>query len=169
MSPDGPSAVSLQRGVAHCSTKAMRDPSVATDTMFMKRIRLLLIDPNVAVRKGLVMHFELEPDIEVIGQAAELASAMASIAVARPDVILLDVVASCLDGLEASIALARQTSAAPVVMLSLLDDCRTRQQTRACGVAAFVSKQDDVDRLLATIRRVAGSGDCTTTPQDRAA
>ncbi len=137
--------------------------------MRMERIRLLLIDPNDAVRKGLRMRLELEQDMEVIGDAAEVASAKAILVAGRPHVILLDVVASCLDGLDDSVALARQTSAASVVMLSLLDDCRTIRQSRAAGIAAFVSKQDGVDRLLQTIRCVAGSGDCTATPNGRVA
>ncbi len=115
------------------------------------------------------MRLSLESDLEVMGEAADVASAIALARVVRPDAIILDVVASCLDGLEATIELARRTSGAPVIMLSLLDDCRTAQQTIAAGAAAFVGKQESVDRLLETIRRVVGPGDARPSLSGRAA
>lgn len=153
--PSSPPKVSVRAAPAG---EAYRAGSGQT-TLVPAHIRLLIIDPDPSVRRGLRMRLALEPDLAVVGEASDVVMAQALAESVCPDVILLDTVASCLDGLSAATELARRTCSAPVVMLSLLDDCRTRYQTAAAGAAAFVGKHESVDRLLATIRHVAqGAG-----------
>lgn len=132
-------------------------------------IRVMIIDPNTSVRRGLTMRLALEPDLAVVGEASNVASAAPVIELVCPDVILLDTVASCLDGLSAAVELARRSGGARIVMLSLLDDCRTRQQSARAGAAAFVGKHESADCLLATIRSVADSDKTQLRPYDNAA
>jgi YesN/AraC family two-component response regulator len=65
-------------------------------------IRVLIADDQPMVRAGLRMILELEPDIDIAGEAADGNEAVAVAAATEPDVILMDVRMPNLDGLEAT-------------------------------------------------------------------
>ena len=72
----------------------MNAPGVGT-----KPIRLLLVDNQPAVRRGLRMRFALEPDLEVIGEAGDATEAISLAQTLGPDVVLMDVDMSGIDGI----------------------------------------------------------------------
>ncbi len=119
--------------------------------------RLLIVDPDATVRRGLQMRLELEPDLTVIGEAGDVASAVRLAEHTCPDVILLDHAIPGVDGIAATTRLTR-CGTGTVIVLSLNDDLRSREEARAAGVLAFVGKHEGVDLLLETIRR-ARSGE----------
>ena len=115
-------------------------------------IRLLLVDDQPAVRVGLAMQLALEPDMEVIGEAGDGASALALSQVLQPDVILMDLRMPDMDGLAAAAALRAIAPDSNVVILSLYDDAQSRRQASECGCRAFIGKQEPAEVLLTTIR-----------------
>jgi YesN/AraC family two-component response regulator len=64
--------------------------------------RVVLVDDQALVRGGLRALLEAEPDLEVVGEAADGAAAMEVIAAVRPDVVLMDIRMPGVDGLEAT-------------------------------------------------------------------
>lgn len=118
-----------------------------------RRIRVLLVDDEPMVRLGLKMRLDLEPDVEVVGEAADGASALAEAKVLRPDVVLMDVRMPAMDGVEATAALRRDLPGCAVVVLSLYDDDATRARARSAGAAGFVPKHRAEETLLAAVRR----------------
>jgi DNA-binding NarL/FixJ family response regulator len=64
-----------------------------------KPIRLLLVDNQPAVRRGLRVRFALEPDLEVIGEAGDATEAISLAQTLGPDVVLMDVDMSGIDGI----------------------------------------------------------------------
>lgn len=117
-------------------------------------IRLLLVDCQRAVRRGIRMRLALEPDLEVVGETGDAAEAVSLASALRPDVILLDVE---LPGVRGVAATERLRSVAPqtaMVVFTLRDDAATQEQVRAAG-AAFVAKHETEETLLAAIRAVA--------------
>ena len=117
--------------------------------------RLLLVDDQPAVRRGLKMRFALEPDLEVAGEAGNVTEAISLARALRPDVVLMDVELSDTDGVAATEALHAAVPESAVVILTLRDDVATQERARAAGVAAFVAKHQTEETLLAAIRRVA--------------
>lgn len=116
-------------------------------------IRLLLVDDEPAVRKGLRMQLELEPDLQVVGETGDGASALQMIRELRPEVVVLDVRMKGMDGLTLLEKLESLGSRRPaVVMLSLHDDAITRAHAFAAGARAFVGKHEPGETLLAAIR-----------------
>ena len=118
-------------------------------------IRLLLVDDQPAVRRGLGMRLHLEPDIQVVGEASTGKEALHMAQELAPDVVLMDVEMPDMDGIEATAALRMAASQSAVVILSIHDDGQTRSRAQAAGAVAFVEKRGAADQLLAAIRQAA--------------
>jgi DNA-binding NarL/FixJ family response regulator len=118
-------------------------------------IRLLLVDDEPAVRRGLKMRFALEPDFEVVGEAGSVAEAISLTQALRPDVILMDVEMAGMDGILAIATLHQAAPHSAVVIFTLYDDAAMRARAREAGAAALVAKHQTVETLLAAIRRAA--------------
>ncbi len=124
----------------------------------MKAIRILLVDDQPSVRRGLIMRLQLEPDITVVGEAADGATAVSAAFSLQPDVLVMDYEMPGMNGIEATQALAQAGNAAAVVMLSIHDDIATQRQAAVAGVRAFVAKHEPSEKLLAAIRDAARPG-----------
>ena len=119
-----------------------------------KTIRLLLVDDQPTVRRGLRIWLTLEPNIEVVGEASDGAEAISLTQALRPDVVLMDVEMPGMDGISAAAALRQIVPQSAVVILTLYDDAATRARAQEAGAAAFVAKHRMEETLLAEIRRV---------------
>ena len=120
-----------------------------------KPIRLLLVDDQPAVRRGLRMRFALEPDLEVVGEAGGVAEAISLARVLHPDVVLMDVEMPGVSGIAAIATLRRVAPHSTVVIFTLYDDAAMRARAREAGATAFVAKHQTEETLLAAIRRAA--------------
>lgn len=106
-----------------------------------RRTRLLLVDDHAIVRHGLRSILEREPDLEVVGEAADRATALPAVAAAAPDVVLLDIrLAAERDGLEVCSDITRGHPDVAVVMLTtfLHPDLLTEALRR--GASGYVLK-----------------------------
>ncbi len=130
-------------------------PQAAPQALLGDMTRLLIVENQPAVRSGLGMWFKLASDVTIVGEAGDGLAALSQAAVARPDVILLDIESAGMDGVELIRALRKASPRSAVVILSLRDDAVTRRRAVAAGAAAFVSKHDCGDCLLRAIRQAA--------------
>ena len=119
-----------------------------------RRVRLLLVDNQPAIRTGLRMWLSLEPCLEVVGEASDGTEAISLTQALCPDVVLMDVEMPHMDGISATAALRSLAPQSVVVILTLHDDTATRTRAREAGAAAFVAKHRMEETLLAEIRRV---------------
>jgi DNA-binding NarL/FixJ family response regulator len=118
-----------------------------------KRIRLLLVDDQPAVRRGLRMRFALESDPEVVGEAGDATEAIFLARALRPAVVLMDVEMPGVDGIAALAAIRQAAPHSTVVIFTLYDAAAMRARAREAGAAAFVAKHETEETLLAAIRR----------------
>jgi DNA-binding NarL/FixJ family response regulator len=125
-----------------------------TDEVLM--IRVLLVDDQAVVRRGLRVRFQLEPDLEVVGEASTGSEALTLAQALTPDVVLMDLQMPEMDGIQATVALHRVVPQSVVVILSIYDDAQTRERAKGAGAVAFVEKRGATDTLLAAIRQAAG-------------
>ncbi len=121
-------------------------------------INVLIVDDLPMVRRGLRMQLLLEPDIEVIGEAASGEEALARVQQLQPDVVLMDVKMPGMDGLRATRVMQANTPLSAVVILSLYDDAHLKAEAQAAGAAAFVGKHEGIDLLLTAIRQASRPG-----------
>jgi DNA-binding NarL/FixJ family response regulator len=121
-------------------------------------IRVLIADDHPVVRQGLRTYLELQPDIEVAGEAGGGVEAAAQAERLAPDVVLLDMVMPDGDGLEA-LRRIRAGGDAPrvVVLTSFPADDRVVEAMRA-GAAGYLLKDAQPSELLAAIRSAHAGG-----------
>jgi DNA-binding NarL/FixJ family response regulator len=116
-------------------------------------IRLLLVDDQPAVRRGLRMRLALETDFLIAGEAEDGTSALKLVRELQPDVVLMDAQMPRMDGIIATVALRAAFPETAVVILSLHDDEATRKQAAIAGATAFLSKQAADTMLVDVLRR----------------
>jgi two-component system, NarL family, response regulator LiaR len=121
-------------------------------------IRVLIADDHAVVRQGLRTFLDLQDDIEVVGEAADGAEAVALAERLAPDVVLMDLVMPGVDGVEAIRRLRERAPATRAVVLSsFIDDDRLVPVIRA-GAAGYLLKDVQPAELVDAIRTVHGGG-----------
>lgn len=118
------------------------------------RLRLLIVDDQPVIRRGLALMMGAEADIDVVGQAADGMQALAMTEALRPDVVVMDLQMPELDGVAATRTItARHPDVRVVVLTTFDDDDRVFDAIRA-GAEAYLLKDADVAEVLDTIRAV---------------
>ena len=120
-------------------------------------IRILLVDDHETVRDGLRLLVNAQPDMQVVGEAADGSAALERVAASRPDIVVLDLTMPGMSGLSAAKALTA-TAGVAVIALTRHDDDAYVQELTAAGAAGYVLKQSPSDQLLRAIRTVAAGG-----------
>ncbi len=118
-------------------------------------IRLFVCDDAADMRLLLRYAAEDEPDLELVGEAADGEAGIAGVAAARPDVVLVDLTMPRVDGLE---AIPRMLAAAPgtrLVAMSGHPAEHMEHRAREAGAAAYVQKGIELEAILGAVRRVA--------------
>ena len=129
-----------------------------------ERVRVVIADDQALVRAGLKMVFEVEPDIEIVGEAADGDEAVATAERTQPDVILMDVRMPRHDGLEAAKRLLDGRKDGPrVLMLTTFDRDEYVYEALRVGASGFVLKDIPPERLVDAVRVVA-SGQALLSP-----
>lgn len=121
----------------------------------MTGIRVLVVDDQALVRAGFRMILEAEPDMEVVGEAADGLDALAAAQRHLPDVVLMDVRMPNLDGISATRRILEGGSSARVLMLTTFDMDEYVYEAFRAGASGFLLKDAPPERLVDGIRAVA--------------
>lgn len=126
-------------------------------------IRLFLVDDQELVRAGFRMVLDAQPDMTVVGEAGDGATALQAISAARPDVVLMDIRMPRMDGVEATRRLTAAGDLPKVLVLTTFDLDEYAWAALRAGAAGFLLKDAGPAELLAAIRAVHG-GDAVVAP-----
>jgi DNA-binding NarL/FixJ family response regulator len=119
-------------------------------------IRVLLADDQTLVRSGFRMILRAEPDIEVVGEAADGAEAIALAGELDPDVVLMDIRMPGIDGIEATRRISGRGSRPPrVLVLTTFDLDEYVYEALRAGASGFLLKDAPEEQLVAGITIVA--------------
>ena len=118
-------------------------------------IRVVLADDQAMVRSGIRLILEAEPDIEVVGEAADGAAAVEEVRWRRPDIVLMDVQMPDIDGLEATRRIVATGPLPRVVILTTFDLDEYLFEALRAGASGFLLKHAPADDLIAAVRTVA--------------
>jgi DNA-binding NarL/FixJ family response regulator len=128
-------------------------------------IRVAVVDDEALVRRGLTLLLRLEPELEVVGEAADGAAGVALVRRERPDVVLMDIRMPGIDGLTATRTLLADpaTASTRVLILTTFDQDEHVFAAIRAGASGFLLKDTPPDALLAAIHVVA-HGDALLAP-----
>ncbi|WP_262850277.1 response regulator [Mumia quercus] len=128
-----------------------------------RALRVFLVDDQQLVRAGFRMLVESQPDMEVVGEAADGLEAVERLSVTGADVVLMDVRMPRLDGVAATRALTERGVTARVVVLTTFDLDEYVYAGLRAGASAFLLKDAPPEVLLSAIRDVH-RGDAVVAP-----
>jgi CheY-like chemotaxis protein len=122
------------------------------------RIRVLLADDHAVVRDGLAGLLRDQPDMDVVGTAANGLEAVDMALQLRPEVIVMDANMPLLSGVQAAKRILMQLPASKVIALSMYSVADMDLAMRQAGACEYLTKETAPEELVATIRRHAPAG-----------
>ncbi|MGD9406438.1 MAG: response regulator transcription factor [Anaerolineae bacterium] len=120
-------------------------------------IRILIVDGQVEVRRGLRMRLSIEPDMAIVGETGDVEEAISMAQALGPDVILVDIEMQGADGANVVRRLRDAAPTASTVALTLYGDESARAPVQEAGARAFLGKHGGGAGLLQTVRGSAPS------------
>ena len=121
-------------------------------------IRVLVVDDQQLLRRGLVMLFGTVDGFDVVAQAAHGAEALAVLRSREVDVVLADAKMPIMDGIELVRRCAQAHPDLPVLVLTTFDEPDIVQGAIAAGAAGFLLKDTSIESLAEAVRAVADGG-----------
>ena len=124
----------------------------------MTKLRVLLADDHALVREGLKSVVSAEPDMEVVGEAADGETACRLGVQLKPDIVVMDLGLPKLSGVKATAWLLGTRPTAKVLALSAHDDRGYLQEAIKAGAAGYILKRSAASELIHAIRTVVAGG-----------
>ncbi|MBO7940976.1 MULTISPECIES: response regulator [Streptomyces] len=119
-------------------------------------VTVLLVDDEPLVRAGLRAVLEAQPDIEVVGEAADGAAVIPLVRQLRPDVVAMDVRMPLMDGIEATRAVLRSVADPPrIVVVTTFENDEYVYDALRAGAAGFLLKRARPAEIVHAVRLVA--------------
>ena len=124
----------------------------------MKRLRILLAEDQTMLRHSLKALVANEPDLEVVGEAADGEEAVRQAQALRPDILVMDVSMPRMDGVQATLALKRTCPEVKVLALSVHETRSYIRRVLQAGASGYVVKRSAAEELIQAVRAVAAKG-----------
>jgi DNA-binding NarL/FixJ family response regulator len=121
-------------------------------------VRIVVADDHTLVRQSVIKALRTEPDVEVVGEAADGAAALIAVERYVPDLLVLDIAMPGMDGLTLAEQLRVSHPTIRVLFLSMHDDDTSLQRAVSLGASGFVSKSASIEELLEALRTVRDGG-----------
>ena len=118
-------------------------------------MKLLLVDDHQMVRLGLKSYFELQDDVEVVGEATNGAEGISMALELRPDVIVMDIVMPEVNGIDATLAILKEWPEAKILIVTSYLDNEKIMPVLNAGARGYMLKTSSADELLQAVRKVA--------------
>ena len=120
----------------------------------MHQIRTLVVDDSPLALRRICSFIDTEPDLEVVGTAANGAEALRQAEQLHPDLVLLDLQMPDVNGLEVAVRLSGRAPSPTVVIVTGLEVSVPHDRLRDFGVAGLVSKQHLTEELPQLLDRI---------------
>jgi two-component system, NarL family, response regulator LiaR len=120
----------------------------------VRAIRVVLADDHAILRQGTVELLRREPDLEVVGEAADGQQAVDLAQTLRPDIVVMDVRLPVISGIEATRRIRETLPGVQVLVLSAYDDDQFVISSLRAGASGYLLKNAPVSELVKAIRQV---------------
>jgi DNA-binding NarL/FixJ family response regulator len=121
-------------------------------------LRILVVDDHATVRQGLKLLIDSQPDMGVVGEAADGNGVLQQAEALKPDIIVMDISMRGMNGLVATRTLKRVRPDVAIVALTRHDDDTYLEELLRAGASGYVLKQSPPLEFLQAIRAVAAGG-----------
>lgn len=115
-------------------------------------IRVLLVDDQSLIREGLTIILDAQPDVRVVGQAADGREAIDLAGQLRPDVILMDIKMPRLDGIQATRQIKGKFPTTPIIILTTYAEDELVFEGIRAGASGYLLKDITRDKLVEAVR-----------------
>ena len=133
-----------------------------TGRRWLMEIRVLIADDQAMVRAGFRMILDVEPDMEVVGEAADGEQALVVARHTRPDLVVMDIRMPVLDGVAATRRLLAEIDPPPhVLMVTTFGDDESLYSALRAGAGGFLLKNAPPEQLVDAARNVAAGRACS--------
>ncbi|MBU0493832.1 MAG: response regulator transcription factor [Chloroflexi bacterium] len=124
----------------------------------MQETRILIVDDDASFRNRVRRHLFSEPDLEIVGEAADGLEALRMARELQPDLVLMDVRMPGMNGLAATQQLKAELPRMQIIMLTMYDLPEYRDAALASGASGYITKRSLYDELVPLIRSVLPPG-----------
>lgn len=118
------------------------------------KIRVLLADDHTVVRGGIALLLQLEADIEIVGEAGDGHEVIGSVRELLPDVLLMDIDLSGINGLDATRQITESVPGVSVLILTASEREDHLSQALKAGASGYMLKRASIEELVEAIRSV---------------
>jgi DNA-binding NarL/FixJ family response regulator len=119
-----------------------------------KKYRVLLIDDHPLVRRGLAEVIAREPDLEVCGEAGDVAEALGEVDRTQPDIAIVDLTLKTGHGIELLEKLKTRAPNLKTLVSSMHDETLFAERVLRAGAKGYVTKQESPEVLIRAIRQI---------------
>lgn len=116
--------------------------------------RILIVDDHPAVREALTIRISRLPDMEVCGEAADVADALQLVGTTRPDVAIIDIALKTGDGVELIKQIKAQHDNVRMLVWSMYGEHLYAERALRAGAMGYITKEQATDRMIEAIRQV---------------
>ena len=118
------------------------------------RSRILIVDDHPAVREGLAMRIEGQPDLEVCGQAADAPEALRALPASRPDIAVVDISLKNGNGLDLIKRLKTHAHPVRILVWSMHGENLYAERALRAGAEGYITKEEATEQIIEAIRQV---------------
>lgn len=116
--------------------------------------RILLVDDHPIVRRGLRELLTSEPDLEVCGEAEDVAGALVAVETQQPDVVVVDLSLRSGHGLDLIRQLHSRTTRARILVSTMHDESLYAERSLRAGASGYINKQESSHKIIDAIRQI---------------
>lgn len=116
--------------------------------------KVLIVDDHPAVRDGLAMCIDAQPDMKVCGQAADVAEALRLATSEAPDAAVVDISLKCGNGIDLVKRLKGRAHSVRVLVCSMHDESLFADRALRAGALGYITKQQATEQIIEALRRV---------------
>jgi DNA-binding NarL/FixJ family response regulator len=139
---------------ASSSARVMKSQTAPPPVVSTKRFKVFIVDDHPLLREGLTRLIQLQPELVLSGQASTPHEALNSIALLKPDIVILDLTLSGLNGLELIKDMKLRSLKSLILVLSMHDESLYAERALRAGAKGYIMKDEAPKDVLKAIHRV---------------
>jgi DNA-binding NarL/FixJ family response regulator len=120
-----------------------------------KKIKVMIVDDHSAIRTGLVHILSVEPDIDIVGEAADGQEGIDKALELKPDLIVMDISMPRVSGLEATLSIKEQLPNTKILIFTVSEREQDLFQALRFGAEGFILKETNINEIPAAVRHIA--------------